>query len=305
VTGASTAWRFGAALLVGGYAAVTGCVSTPPGPGAHSDDLARLVAARAVHADIVYLGESHDNPHHHLDQIRALEAMLADGARPALAFEMLAQDQQQAVDAAMLESADRSALAKRLGWDERGWPDFEMYRPLFDLARRYGLPVIAIDLSQPVVRRISKEGLAALPADEQRGLVSRLAPDADRERDLARDIEAAHCGLLPAAAVPGMVDAWHARNVTMARQIIMALERAPQVVVIVGRGHQAPGGLADQVGALRPGTRQLIVDLVEAGEGKPDHPTPDDRIGGGIGGRIVWPNPPVERPDPCAPLRAR
>jgi uncharacterized iron-regulated protein len=209
----------------------------------------------------------------------------------------------------MLESAARSALARRLGWGERGWPDFEMYRPLFDLARRYGLPVIAIDLSQPVVRRISKEGLAALPADEQRRLVSRLAPDADRERGLARDIEAAHCGLLPAAAVPGMVDAWHARNVTMARQIIMALERAPQVVVIVGRGHQAPGGLADQVEALRPGTRQLIVDLVEAGEGKPDHATPDNRIGGridgGIGGRIVWSNPPVERPDPCAPLRAR
>jgi len=305
VTGASTAWRFGAALLVGGYAAVTGCASTPPGPGAHSDALARLVAARAVNADIVYIGESHANPHHHLDQIHVLEAMLAGGARPALAFEMLAQDQQQAVDAAMVESADRSALARRLGWGERGWPDFEMYRPLFDLARRYGLPVIAIDLSQPMVRRISKEGLAALPADEQRRLVSRLAPDADRDRDLARDIEAAHCGLLPAAAVPGMVDAWHARNVTMARQIIMALERAPQVMVIVGRGHQAPGGLADQVEALRPGTRQLIVDLVEAGEGKPDHATPDNGMGGGIGGRIVWSNPPVERPDPCAPLRAR
>ena len=88
------------------------------------------------------------------------------------------------------------------------------------------------------------------------------------------------------------------------------LEVAPrEVVVIVGRGHQAPGGLADQVGALRPGTRQLIVDLVEAGEGKPDHATPELGIGGGIGGRsgwrIVWSNPPVERPDPCAPLRAR
>src|SRR6266481_1752381 len=155
------------------------------------------------------------------------------------------------------------------------------YTTLFDLARRYGLPVIAIDLSQPVVRRISKEGLAALPADEQRRLVSRLAADADRERGLARDIEAAHCGLLPAAAEPGMVDAWHARNVTMARQIIMTLERAPQVVVIVGRGHQAPGGLADQVGALRPGTRQLIVDLVESA-GRATRPlrAPSSALGG-------------------------
>ncbi len=296
MTGASSAWRLGVAILLTGCAALAGCAATTPALDADPAALARLVAARALHAHIVYLGEAHDNPHHHLDQARVLEAMLADGARPALAFEMLTEDQQPAVDAAMSERPDPAALAKRLGWGER-WPDFEMYRPLFALARRYGLPVIALDLRQPLVRRISKEGLAVLPADELHRLASRLAPDADRERGLARDIEAAHCGLLPASALPGMVDAWHARNVTMARLIIMALERAPQVVVIVGRGHQAPGGLADQVEALRPGTRQLIVDLVEAGEEQADRAAPGDRI--------IWPSPPVERPDPCAPLRAR
>jgi uncharacterized iron-regulated protein len=94
-----------------------------------------------------------------------------------------------------------------------------------------------------------------------------------------------------------MVDAWHARNVAMARRLLQALERAPQVVVIVGRGHQAPGGLADQVEALRPGTSQLAVDFVEVGREEPDEAAP--------GNHIVWPTPTVERPDPCAPLRNR
>jgi uncharacterized iron-regulated protein len=276
---------------------VAGCAAIRPSHDADPAVAARLAAARALPAQVVYLGESHDNPHHHLAQARVLEAMLADGARPALAFEMLTQDRQPAVDAAMIETADPTALAKRLGWEERGWPGFEMYRPLFDLARRHGLSVVALDLPQPAVRRISKEGLVALAPDERSRLASRLAPDALRERGIARDIETAHCGLLPAAAVPRMVDAWHARNVTMARRILEALERAPQVMVIVGRGHQAPGGLADQVEALRPGTRQLIVDLVEAGEKAPELAAP--------GNRIVWSSPPVERPDPCAPLRAR
>jgi uncharacterized iron-regulated protein len=285
--------RLAAALAMAGCAATTLSRSLDDDPAA----AAHLIAARARDVQIVYLGESHDNPYHHMDQARVLEAMLAGGARPALAFEMLAQDQQPAVDEAMLEKADPAAVGKRLRWDERGWPDFEMYRPLFDMARRYGLPVVAIDLDRPLVRRIAKEGLGALPAGERSGLASRLAPDADRERGISRDIEAAHCGLLPAAAIPGMVDAWHARNVAMAQRILQALERAPQVVVIVGREHQAPGGLADQVEALRPGTNQLAVDFVEVGREEPDQAPP--------GNHFVWPTSPVERPDPCAPLRNR
>jgi uncharacterized iron-regulated protein len=288
------AWRLSAAL------ALAGCAATTLSPSLDSDPavVARLVAARARHIQVVYLGETHDNLYHHMDQARVLEAMLAGGARPVLAFEMLAQDQQPEVDLAMHEKAEPAALEKRLRWHERGWPDFEMYRPLFDLARRYGLPVVAIDLDPLLVRRIAKEGLETLPAGERSALASRLAPDADRERGIAREIEDSHCGLLRAAAIPGMVDAWHARNVAMARRILQALERAPQVVVIVGRGHQAPGGLVDQVEALRPGTSQLAVDFVEVeGEG-PDRARPESR-------HIVWPTPPVERPDPCAPLRNR
>lgn len=285
----SAPWRLAAVL------ALAGCAAAPPG---RDDDpaMARLVAARAREAQVVYLGESHDNPQHHRDQARVLEAMLADGARPALAFEMLVRDQQPAVDRAMAEGSDPAQIGTRVAWSERGWPDFQMYRPLFELARRSGLPVLAIDLDQSAIRRIAGNGLGALPGDEQRALASRLPPDPVRERDLARDIEAAHCGLLPVAAVPGMVDAWHARNVTMGRRIVDALGQGLQVVVIAGRGHQAPGGLPDQVAALRPGTRQLVVDLVEAGMDEPARAP---------FGHIVWVAPPVERPDPCAPLRRR
>jgi uncharacterized iron-regulated protein len=288
---ASAARRIAAAL------AMAGCAAAAPSLDDDPASVARRIAARTRDVQIVYLGESHDNPYHHMDQARVLEAMLTEGARPALAFEMLAQDQQPAVDEAMRDGADPAAVGKRLAWVDRGWPDFEMYRALFDLARLYGLPVVALDLDQQTVRRIAKEGLGSLPADERSRLVSRLAPEADRERGIARDIEAAHCGLLPLVAVPGMVDAWHARNVTMARRILQALEQAPQVVVIVGRGHQAPGGLADQVEALRPGTSQLAVDFIEVGREEPDQAPP--------GNHIVWPTPSVERPDPCAPLRNR
>ncbi len=256
---------------------------------------AGAVAARARGAEVIYLGEEHDNPYHHLHQRQILEAMLAAGARPALAFEMLDTGQQGSVDRAVSERLGPQTLADRLHWKTRGWPDFEMYWPLFELAERYGLDVVAADLDPGVARRIAREGLAVAGA-ERAGLASLLLPDAGREAKIARTIRDAHCNLLPESQLPAMVEAWHARNVTMARRISQALERHRQVVVIVGSGHQGPGGLPAQLEALRPGTRQLVVEMAEESAG-------GDSSGLSAPADIVWLTPAVERPDPCAPLR--
>jgi uncharacterized iron-regulated protein len=221
--------------------------------------------------------------------------MLAAGARPALAFEMLDMGQQGTVDRAVSERLGPQTLADRLNWKARGWPDFEMYWPLFELAERYGLDVVAADLDPAVARRIAREGLAVAGA-ERAGLASLLLPDAGREAKIARTIRDAHCNLLPESQLPAMVEAWHARNVTMARRISQALERHRQVVVIVGSGHQGPGGLPAQLEALRPGTRQLVVEMAE-------EPAGGDSSGLSAPADIVWLTPAVERPDPCAPLR--
>ena len=157
--------------------------------------------------------------------------------------------------------------------------------------------MIALDLDPAVSRRIAREGLEALGAQAV-GLVSRLPADPARENALAGVIREGHCGLLPEARLPTMVDAWHARNVTMARRLAGALDRGLVVVVIVGRGHQAAGGLPAQLSALRPGTRQLVVDMIEVRPG-----TRPEVAVGAASGDVVWLTPAVERGDPCAGLR--
>jgi len=254
---------------------------------------AREIAGRARTAEVIYLGEEHDNPHHHIHQRQILEAMLAAGARPALAFEMLDMGQQGTVDQSLAEGLGQIELGARLGWRARGWPDFEMYWPLFDLAERYGLDVVAADLDPVVARRIAREGLAGAGRAD---LASLLPPDAEREARIARTIRDAHCNLLPESQLPSMVEAWHARNVTMARRIVQALERHRQVVVIVGSGHQGPGGLPSQLEALRPGSRHLVVEIVE-------EPLTEASRHVSLLAHFVWVTPAVERPDPCAPLR--
>ncbi len=288
----SLAGLMAALALAGCAAAAGGFVLAQDG---NPESQARLVAARASLARVVYLGESHDNPTHHAHQAHVLQALLNAGVRPALAFEMLTQDQQREVDEAMRLADGAAALDARLRWRERGWPDFGMYQPLFELALRLRLPVIAADLDPGTVRRIAKAGLGVLPEAERAQLASRLRPDPAREARLEREIAEAHCGSLPAVAIPFMVQAWHTRNVVMARRIGQALEEGRRVVVIVGRGHLERGGLPDQLNALRPGAPQLVVDFVEAAAGD-SMPPPGSS-------HIRWLTPAVDRGDPCAPLR--
>jgi uncharacterized iron-regulated protein len=289
-----------AALLLAGCAAPTG---VGPGPlvfvpGGDPERQAGIVARLALDADVVYLGEVHDNPHHHDRQRRVVEALVGAGERPALAFEMLPASRQAAVEEALGKATGAADLDAALGWSRAGWPDFAMYWPLFDLAQRHGLPVVATDLEPAVARRIAREGLGA-QADAA-ALRSLLPSDSRREAAIARSIQEGHCDLLPQRLIPTMVESWHARNVTMARRLADALARAPRMVVIAGRGHQAAGGLTAQLAALRPGTRQLVVEMLEVDPGEdPEHAALESV------GDIVWLTPPAERPDQCEELRRR
>jgi uncharacterized iron-regulated protein len=292
---------------------VTGCAARGDrGPAAAPPARARLVipadadlgaaaaqvAARAGRAAIVYLGELHDNPQHHAIQARVLAALLAAGVRPAVAFEMLPETAQGRVETLVRGELPGPEVGRRLAWRARGWPDFAMYWPLFELARTHALPVIATDLDPGITRRITRDGLAAA-GDGAARLRSALPDDPARDGALARRFRAAHCNAISEDAALRMVVSWYARNVVIARRILDARAQASRVVVIIGRGHQAAGGVPDQVTALRPGTPQLIVALAE------------EREDGGLEGPdlaradVVWLTPARRRPDPCQDVRDR
>jgi uncharacterized iron-regulated protein len=285
--------------------ALIGCAGSPPAggpsrgplvitPGADLADSARLVADRARSAEVVYLGELHDNALHHAIQARILDELVLGGARPALALEMMPETRQASLEAAVRGQAGPAEVERQLGWAAQGWPDFTMYWPLFELARRYGLPVVAADLDPVVTRRISRDGLGAAGEDPAR-LRSALPDDLERDRAITRRIRVVHCNRISESRAARMLESWYARNVVIARRIADALTRAPQVVVIIGRGHQSPGGVPEQLDAVRPGTRQLVLALAEGESGPPSETTGD----------VVWLTPSRPRPDPCLSLPQR
>jgi uncharacterized iron-regulated protein len=263
---------------------------------ADPESAARAVAERAGSAEVVYLGELHDNPDHHAVQARILRALLARGHRPVLAFEMVPETRQADVEAAVRSEAGPEDVERRLAWRAQGWPDFGMYWPLFELARRHGLEVLATDLDPGVTRRISRSGLGAAGEDPAR-LRSALPDDPARDRAITRRIQAAHCNVVPESRAGRMLESWYARNVVIARRLGAALGSGGPVVVIIGRGHQSPGGVPEQLEALRPGTRQLVLALVESRDAEPASAET------AAGADVVWLTPARERPDYCRGVR--
>jgi uncharacterized iron-regulated protein len=240
-------------------------------------------------ADVVILGEVHDNAEHHRNQARAVRAI-----RPAaLVFEMLTPD--QAAAAAGVPRDDAAALAAALGWDGSGWPDFALYHPIFAAAPQAGVFGGGAPLAQ-VRRAIAEGAAAAFGAEAARfGLDLALAPDDQAAREAVQ--MAAHCDALPAEMLPGMVAAQRLRDATLAAATLAAHEATGgPVVVITGSGHaRRDEGVPAKLALAAPALRVLSVGQVEAGEGEGDT--------GELPFDLWLVTPPIAREDPCAVFR--
>jgi uncharacterized iron-regulated protein len=263
------------------------------------------LAAELAAADYVALGETHDNPDHHLLQARFVRAIAASGRRPALAFEMLTADQQEKVDAALARAPkDPDALGEAVGWDRSGWPEFAMYRPIFAAGLEAGLPVVAANLPRAVAKAIVVKGREAL--DE--GLRARLAraepiPDAVLA-DLREEMNASHCGELPEKMLEPLVLAQRARDARMAERLVTA-GAGRGAILVTGNGHaRTDRGVPALLAGDAPGSKTVSVAFLEVDPGALEPGDYAEAWGKGpLPFDVAVFTPGTEREDPCAALR--
>lgn len=220
------------------------------------------------------LGEIHDNPRHH-----ALQARMVETLQPgALVFEML--EPRHAAAARDIPRDDKDALEQAFAWEERGWPDFDMYHPIFAAAPRAELFGAALPPDQ--VRRAVTEGAAAVfgGASAIFGLDQPLPEDQLAARVALQDD--AHCNAMPSDLLPGMVEAQRLRDAALARATVEAVmemrahDVPSRVVVITGNGHaRSDWGMPEMLARAFPevGEDRLRIATFAQFEGAaPDNP---------------------------------
>lgn len=237
------------------------------------------VPQTAKDAQIVVLGEQHDNPAHHHRQAIWVAALQPS----ALVFEMLTADQAARAAGGWTDQASLDAV---IGWSGTAWPSFDMYYLIFAAAPDaviYGAGVPRDALRAQLGRPIADHPLAA-----RFGLDAAADPEEQAARETLQ--AQAHCGALPQEMLPVMVDAQRLRDASLADAALRALgETGGPVVVITGNGHaRSDWGMPALVATAAP---DVVVFALAQGEDGAD-------VAGAFALTLDAPAP--ERGDPCA-----
>lgn len=237
-------------------------------------------------ADLVIIGEQHDNPAHHEKQANIIAALEPNG----LGFEMVPRAKETALYQARITGEDAGAA---LDWANSGWPEWSLYKPLFDAAP--GAVVTGGDLGRDATSLAVTSGAAtAFGSGAARYGLDRPLPE-ETLALMTEEQKNAHCGALPAEMLPGMVEAQRLRDAAFADAALRLVEEGfTPAILITGNGHaRTDRGSPLYLKQAAPALKVISIGQIEVREGESDNAAPFD---------IVIYSAPFDRGDPCEAL---
>lgn len=217
----------------------------------------------------VYLGESHTNANHHKMQADIIEALARRGRDVIVGFEMFTRPRQQDLNAWTLGWQSEADFIEKSGWKTEWGFDFSLYKPIFDVIKRLGLPMVALNVPRDWVRTVGRQGLAGLSQQQ----LDQLPKEIDTGWKDHRRFFEAMVGGHPMAGPMGdnMYAAQVLWDVGMADSALKYWDRTPRntktvIVIIAGVGHTAYGlGINGRI-AKRTGEPGITVSMVETAD---------------------------------------
>ena len=121
---------------------------------------------------LVFVGENHDNPEHHLIQVQVLQGLMARYNVRTVAMEFFHRPDQGIIDEYMKGEMDETAFLEKIQWSKSWGFPYHFYRPLIVQIREKNGVLLAVNVPREVVKKVARSGLAGL-SEEERGQVAR------------------------------------------------------------------------------------------------------------------------------------
>ncbi len=194
--------------------------------------------------DFVLLGESHNNPCDHKVQAKVMDLLAESGVDFILGMEMVDVSRQDILDSFNRGEISIEELPDSLDWRKTWGYDFELYRPVFESAKKHGIPVKALNLPSEVTRSISHYGLDSLDEQKREYLPEKVAMPPEEQLSFLEEQYEMHQGFVPEdrSQLQHFIQAqstWDSKMAEMAVQF--GDEHSVPVVVLAGSEHVRMG----------------------------------------------------------------
>jgi len=130
--------------------------------------------ADLARADVVFVGEQHDDPNTHRLELAVLEGLLRRRQPIVIAMEMFERDVQPVLDQYLAGTITEEQFLK----DARPWPRYATdYKPIVEFARAHHIAVIGTNVPRRIASDVSKNGMGSIDAlGADRALAARDLP---------------------------------------------------------------------------------------------------------------------------------
>jgi uncharacterized iron-regulated protein len=194
---------------------------------------------------VIFMGELHDHPGHHQAQLAVIQALLDAGQEVTIGLEMFQRDDQEILDRWVAGELSREEMEEAY---HRNWQWWPLYQPLFEVARREGNQMLALNVSREITAQVAREGFDSLTPEQMQeiGFVT-CRVDPAYEQFIRRTLGAhGHLDF----DFQHFCEAQLVWDTAMATRLGQYLDEHPQatVVVLAGSGHAWRYGIPGQLG---------------------------------------------------------
>ena len=229
--------------------------------------------------DYILVGEGHTSACDHQVQAAVLAALAEAGHPPVVGLEMVGQDRQDVLNRFNGLDMPVAQLEEALDWPNSWGHAFSLYEPVFRAARRYRLPLYALNMPPEGVRDFQAawpDIPDAMQAEYARFLPEKLLepPQAQKE-SLLQQFQGHLAMAKDSGKTQFMLDRFFAVqslwDSTMAeRAVHLGRVFENPVVVLAGSGHVDFGwGIGSRIKSLDPEARILLVSPWRGGPPPP------------------------------------
>jgi uncharacterized iron-regulated protein len=230
-----------------------------------------VMLARLSQADVVFVGEQHDDQNTHRLEVAILEGLHRRKVTPVLSLEMFERDVQPSLNDYLAGQIDEEKMLKAT----RPWPRYAYdYRRLVEAARERKWTVVAANVPRRLAADVSKNGKEAIDklSETDRALVARelQCPLDDYYKRFSASMSGHPAGTQTPEQQLAMVERFYwaqcVKDETMAEAIAAASEKksaAGPIVHYNGAFHSDFGlGTAERVRRRLPGKKTTVVTMI-------------------------------------------